>query len=248
MPLFSVRAAVVALPLLAASSASAHDPSRHSTSTPEFRWSGFYVGAHVAHHQIKTIGLFDGTGEPAGPFLLDRIGDEGVHGGVQAGYNWHWGQFVFGVEADIAKGGFARSAQTVQDGTATEAGLLSYPVRGDFDYLATDRLRAGLTVGPQALLYATAGAGFARFEMDIADGRSRIALDSRGLAFGGGAEIALSRDVSLRAEWLRVDFGKGLTIADVAVSGVFDANDGDHLRLHRVNVVRAALNVKISIE
>ena len=155
------------------------------------------------------------------------------------------GQFVLGLEADVAKGGFAKSAQTVQDGTATEAGLLSYPVRGDLDYLATARIRAGLAVWPKALLYVTAGAGFTQFEMDIANGRGRIALDATGLAFGGGAEIAVTKDISLRAEWLRVDFDKGLTIADVAVSGVFDANDGDHLKLNHVDLVRLALNIRI---
>ena len=152
---------------------------------------------------------------------------------------------MLGLEADVAKGGFGKSAQTVQDGTATEAGLLGYPVRGDLDYLATARMRAGLAVWPQALLYVTAGAGFTRFEMDIAGGRSRVALDATGLAFGGGAEIALSKDMSLRAEWLRVDFQKGLAIADVAVSGVFDANDGDHLKLKHVDLVRLALNIRI---
>jgi outer membrane immunogenic protein len=176
---------------------------------------------------------------------VDRIGDDGLHGGVQAGYNWQWGQFVLGLEADVAKGEFGKSGQTVQDGTATEAGLLSYPIRGDLDYLATIRMRAGVALWPQALLYATVGAGFTRFEMDIAGGRSRIALDATGLAFGGGAEIALSKDLSLRAEWLRVDFDKGLSIADVAVSGVFDANDGDHLKLNHVDLLRLALNIKL---
>ncbi|HYM99503.1 MAG TPA: outer membrane beta-barrel protein [Aestuariivirgaceae bacterium] len=241
MPVSSVRAVIVALSVVGASGARATEPP----SNPDFRWSGFYVGGHVAHHEIKASGLFDGTGEPAGPFLLDRIGDEGLHGGVQAGYNWQWGRFVLGLEADVAKGGFGKSAPTVQDGTATEAGLLSYPVRGDLDYLATARIRAGLTVSSQGLLYVTAGAGFTRFEMDIADGRSRIALDASGLVFGAGAEIALSKDISLRAEWLHVDFDKGLTIADVAVSGVFDANDGDHVKLNQIDLMRIALNIKI---
>jgi outer membrane immunogenic protein len=241
MPVSSVRAVILALSIVPTSASAAEPPG-----TPHFRWSGFYLGGHIAHHEIKTSGLFDGTGEPAGPFFLHRIGDEGLHGGVQAGYNWQWRQFVFGLEGDVAKGGFGKSGKTVQDGTATEAGLLSYPIRGDLDYLATARMRVGLAVWPQALLYVTAGAGFTQFEMNIADGRSRIALHATGLAFGGGGEIALSKDVSLRAEWLRVEFDKGLTIADVAISGIFDANAGDHLKLHHVDLVRLALNVRIS--
>ena len=42
-----------------------------------------------------------------------------------------------------------------------------------------------------------------------------------------------------------MDFDKGLTIADVAVSGVFDANDGDHVKLNHIDLMRIALNIKI---
>ena len=240
MSVIWIRAITVALSLVGSTTAVIGE-----TSAPNFRWSGFYFGGHLAHHQIRTSGIFDGTAEPAGPFFLDRIGDEGVHGGVQAGYNWQWGRVVVGVEADYAKGGFGRSAPTVQDGTATEAGLLSYPVRGDLDYLATARVRAGITASSHVLLYVTGGAGFTSFEMDIANGRSRTGFDARGIAFGAGAEIALSQSVSLRAEWLRVDFDKSLTIADTAVSGVFDANDGDHVKLNHIDLMRIALNIKL---
>lgn len=202
-----------------------------------------YVGGHIAHHQINTRGIFD-NGEASGPFVLNRIGDEGVHGGVQAGYNWQWGQVVVGLEADYAKGGFSKSAPTVQDG-AGEAGLLTYPVRGDLDFLATARLRAGFITSSNVLLYVTGGAGFTRFEMDVANGRSRVAFNAMGLAFGTGAEIALSRGVSLRAEWLRMGFSKGLDIADVAISGIFDANDGDSVKLRDVDLIRFAINIKL---
>jgi opacity protein-like surface antigen len=234
-----LRAVGVALSVAGATIAQAGE----APDASDFRWSGFYVGGHIAHHQIKTSGIFDNV-EPSGPFLLDRIGGEGVHGGVQAGYNWQWGQVVVGLEADYAKGGFGKSAPTVQDGVG-EAGLLTYPVRGDLDFLATARLRAGIAASPNVLLYVTGGAGFTRFEMDVANGRSRVTLNATGLAFGTGAEIALSPDVSVRAEWLRVSFNKGLDIADVAISGVFDANDGDHVKLHDVDLIRLALNIKL---
>lgn len=216
-----------------------------SLHLPDSRWSGFYFGAHIAHHDIKTSGLFDGTGEPAGPFWLDRIGDQGMHGGIHAGYSKQWQRFVLGLEADFAPGGFARSGLTVQDGTATEAGLLSYPLRGELDYLATARVRAGITASSDVLFYATAGAAFTRFEMDIANGRSRVGFNATGLAFGGGAEIALSHNISVRAEWLRLNFDKGLRFTDVATSGIFDANDGDHLRLSHIDLARVALTIKI---
>lgn len=234
-----IRALIAAISLVGAVTAMAGEASNAS----DFRWSGPYLGAHVAHHQIKTSGIFDNV-EPSGPVLLDRIGDEGLHGGVQVGYNWQRGRVVLGLEADYAKGGFDRSTTTVQDGFG-EDGLLSYPVRGDLDYLATARLRAGITASSAVLLYVTAGAAFTSFEMDVANGRSRIALNAMGLAYGTGAEIALSRNVSLRAEWLRVNFDKSLTIADTALSGVFDANNGDHLKLNHVDQMRIALNIKI---
>ena len=50
-------------------------------------WQGAYVGANLGYQWGRV------SGTPADP--------SGVTGGVQLGYNWQFGQFVFGGEADM---------------------------------------------------------------------------------------------------------------------------------------------------
>src|SRR4051794_28872212 len=54
---------------------------------PLYNWSGFYVGGNVGYQSGEATNL------GADP--------NGIAGGVQAGYNWQTGQFVFGGETDI---------------------------------------------------------------------------------------------------------------------------------------------------
>ena len=209
------------------------------------RWSGFYIGGQVGFHDIDTSGIFDGPELGVTPDL-SNIGGNGLHLGVRAGYNVQWKQAVLGIEADANRGGFDESYLTIQDGSASEAGLLSYPIVGDLDYLATVRGRVGFDatdlLGHDTLFFVTGGAAFTTFNMDIADGRSKVGFNAVGTVVGGGIEIALSDQLSVGAEYLHHDFDKRLDIAGVAVSGVFDANDGNYVKLDDVDVLRVFLN------
>jgi opacity protein-like surface antigen len=212
------------------------------------RWSGLYVGGYLGRHSIKTDGIFDGVELGVQP-LLDRIGDKGVHGGAHAGFAMQWGFAVFGIEADYGKGGFKGSFETVQDGSATEAGLPSYPISGDLDFLASVRARAGIALagpfGTDLLFFVSGGRAFTDFTMDIADGRSKVGFRDQGTAFGAGAEVAVTGRLSLRAEYLRFDFGKRLEIDDVITSGIFDANAGNFVQLNDVRLLRVGASYKL---
>ena len=52
-----------------------------------YNWQGFYIGGNLGYQWGK---VSNSAGNPAG--LL---------GGVQGGYNWQNGQWVFGVETDL---------------------------------------------------------------------------------------------------------------------------------------------------
>ena len=56
-----------------------------------YSWMGPYLGANLGYQWGET------TNNPTEP--------SGIAGGVQAGYNWQYGQFVFGGEADIQLSG-----------------------------------------------------------------------------------------------------------------------------------------------
>src|ERR1700739_3261779 len=101
------------LPLLGAPLADAADLQINRapmfTPPPAFSWTGFYVGGNV--------GAGIGTTESSvgvGPALTALSGTpitataplvsetfNGFVGGIQAGYNWQTGVFVFGVEGDL---------------------------------------------------------------------------------------------------------------------------------------------------
>ena len=214
-----------------------------------FNWSGFYLGASIGLHDITTSGVFDGPELGVTPDL-ENIGGEGVHFVIQAGYNYQVSRFVMGVESDLSLGGFDNSFDTVQDGSASEAGLLAYPIEGELQYLTTLRGRMGFImedVFPRpALLFATGGVAFTDFNMDIADGRSEVGFRDTGLAWGFGIEMPFSDRILLRADYLHVDFNKNRDIADVATSGIFDANDGNFVRLKDVDMIRVGLDFKLS--
>src|SRR5205085_7700999 len=53
-----------------------------------YNWNGAYVGVNLGYQWGKVTNW--GGGEP-----------NGVMGGGQIGYNWQFGQYVFGLEADL---------------------------------------------------------------------------------------------------------------------------------------------------
>ena len=88
---------------------------------------------------------------------------QGVLGGVQAGYNWQAGKFVFGLEADIQASdihGNAVLTPIIQNnGTPFPgAGFLAASQR--IDWFGTVRARAGFTPVDRLLLYVTGGLAY----------------------------------------------------------------------------------------
>jgi len=60
-------------------------------------WSGLYVGAHLGYAFVQGEAKVSGFGTSVGV----KAEDSDAVGGLQVGYNWQRGQYVFGVEADI---------------------------------------------------------------------------------------------------------------------------------------------------
>jgi opacity protein-like surface antigen len=209
-------------------------------------WSGFYLGANVGLHDVETSGVFDAAELGVTPDL-EGIGGEGVNLGIQGGYNYQIGQIFVGVEGDLSFGGFEESIVTIQDGSADEAGLLSYPIQGDLTYLATIRGRVGFSMEEvfhhAVLVFVTGGVAFTEFNMDIANGRSDVGFKDTGLTWGGGIEMPVSPRMLLRADYLHVKFDERLNISGVATSGVFDANDGNTVKLKNVDMIRFGLDI-----
>jgi outer membrane immunogenic protein len=213
-----------------------------------YDWTGFYLGANAGFHDVATSGIFDGPELGVTPDLKN-IGGKGVGFGVLGGYNYQIDHVVLGLEGDLNFGGFDNSFNTVQDGSASEAGLFSYPIEGDLRYLTTLRSRVGFILDDvfhrPVLLFATGGVAFTDFNMDIADARSEIGFKDIGMVWGGGVEMPVSDRMSLRMDFLHIDFNKRLNIADAATSGIFDANAGNYVKLKHVNMIHLGMDFKI---
>ena len=188
-----VAATVLAM-TIAASAADAADlrgtPSYYTAAAPltAYAWTGPYLGANLAYQWGYT------TNNPTRP--------SGLAGGVQAGYNFQTGRFVFGGEADV----------TLSATSDTFA-----PWKFSNPWFGTARVRAGVAVN-HLLFYGTVG--FALGELRAQVGGLSESKTLTGWTAGGGVEAALTRNWSARLEYLYVDLGDRNYLLTNAPNGI----------------------------
>jgi outer membrane immunogenic protein len=119
----------------------------------------------------------------------------GVAGGFQGGYNWQLGQLVFGAETDFQ----------LSDSNAVFANYkFSNP------WFGTVRGRGGFALN-NILFYGTLGLAYGRGQIDLA-GLSEDNLHV-GWTAGGGLEVGLTPNWSIKAEYLYIDLsGQGYAL------------------------------------
>jgi outer membrane immunogenic protein len=181
--------------------------------------------------------------------------------GAAAGYNWRLDRFVYGVEADFSAlrlGLTDRgSGQSLNLGLTNPGGVpvvFTSGAEASIDWLATLRARAGYLVTPDVLVYGTGGLALTDLSVSNAYsdnwvyngggvGGSKAALNKGGYVFGGGAEWAVVRGWSLKAEYLHAEFGSLTTSGLIypvqvpAAANPFTTSAG-----LSVNLVRFGLN------
>jgi outer membrane immunogenic protein len=172
--------------LAASSAAGAADLPRSNYYAPQqqrtgFNWTGAYAGINAGYQWGDT------TNSPNLP--ANDTHPSGVMGGVQLGYNWQSGQFVFGGETDLQISG--------ADDTFA-------PYKFSNPWFGTLRGRAGV-VYSNFLFYGTAGLAYGGVKGEIAG------LDESkthgGWTAGAGVEVALNQAWTAKAEYLYVDLG-----------------------------------------
>lgn len=175
--------------------------------SPSFSWTGFYLGANAGYSwaEIDEAGL--------GGVVFDNEID-GITGGIQAGYNYDFGGFVLGLEADAQ---LADIEETVAVG---------------YDYninsFGSVRARAGVAID-RALPYITGGLAWANAEIDTPAGSDDNTL--WGWTIGAGLEYAVTDNMTVKGEYLYADYD-GETY--------FDSFDSDFT----THTVRVGLNYK----
>ena len=172
----------LSVPDYGASAAPAYAP----TSVVD-NWTGFYIGADV------------------GGLIPDSDDDDSkVIGGLQAGYNQQFGNFVLGAEVGF---GLTDAFETSLDGGAA----LSQ------DYTITTLAKAGYAID-KAMFYGLAGASFTEFN---AQGATTSVDDdtSVGFAFGAGVEYQVMDGVGVKAEYLQSRY---LDVGYATAGGAFE--------------------------
>jgi outer membrane immunogenic protein len=163
-----------------------------------YSWAGPYLGGNVGW----AWGTVDNN--PTRP--------SGFVGGVQAGYNWQTGPWVFGVEGDLQ---------------ATGASDTFAPWKFSNPWFGTVRGRAGYAFN-NILFYGTTGLAFGELRGETF--RLAETNTNAGWTVGLGAEFGLAQNWSAKLEYLYVD----LNDSNFTITG---AQNG-----YRFGLVRAGVN------
>lgn len=197
-----------------------HDALAGPTAPPSFTWAGAYFGVNlgvgVPLHRREHLQAATGWNAPLRDLAPPSVEKIGITTGVQAGYNWQAGRFIYGIETDL----------NFLDGRGGSSGLFLAPssylplmisayslscsdsarffgsLRARFGVAhessllyVTAGLATGGTRGPAMLVLLPGGLGDPYFARDSDSSRSKY-------VFGAGIERALGGGVSARFEYL----------------------------------------------
>jgi outer membrane immunogenic protein len=147
-------------------------------------WLGGTIGGATVNYDLAPAG---GTADTSG-----------ILGGVIGGYSWQSGPFVVGVEGDLM-------AADISGSRRLNGGMNQ--LNASIDTMADLRLRAGVAIRPQVLVFATFGGAWANANLPVTGiGGGPGSADFFGWSVGGGAEVALSPNWSARFDYQFTDF------------------------------------------
>jgi outer membrane immunogenic protein len=248
--------ALIGTPAVAADMA-VKAPPRPPAPIPVFSWTGFYVGGNAGYGWVDandemTLGgdwLTDGTGDNlfVDPLGNHRLRPNGFTGGVEAGYNYQTGPWVWGIEADWEYFGLKDNfSATVTNAASTDSYAFASSYKSN--WLVTVRPRLGYAFD-RFLVYATGGLAIAdqtfsqnitQLNVAFVEGGS-VSKTTTGWTVGAGTEYALDNHWSVKAEYLYVDPGSVSfsTFGDTAPA--YTAVHSAHLK---ANIVRGGINYR----
>jgi outer membrane immunogenic protein len=198
-----------------------------------YGWQGAYIGGHVgwgfgAEKWTDTFGDVAGI---AGSSLATRT--NGFMGGVQAGYNFQSGRWVYGLE-----GQFSGSAIKGDDSGSLPPAVGTFTSKNK--WLASVTGRVGYAL-PRSLIYLKGGAAWTDyshdFRLDGAFGPIVFPGTSgtrSGWTIGGGIERAIDDNWSIRSEYAFYDFGR--EAYNTAYTGFGPARMNVEQQIHTVTI------------
>lgn len=221
-----IAAAILASPIAASAADLNRGYKAPSYVAPVAGWGGFYAGLNAGYG----FGSQDATAD-TGPGTLAIFGylprtasvsAKGIVAGGQLGYNYQFGSFLLGAEADLDYSAIKGT------GASTPTPVLFGSTQTTFDrkmdYFGTLRGRAGYVITNSLLLYVTGGLAFghvkdtasinvAPFPAGTLNGET--SKTKFGWTLGGGVEWAVWSNWTVKGEYLYYDLGS----TDVAMTG-----------------------------
>jgi outer membrane immunogenic protein len=162
-----------------------------------FDWTGFYAGAVGGYVWGQSE-----VSDPTGTVPTTTVDPSGGQFGLTVGVNGQFDQFVLGLEGEILWSGLSGTA-TVP--TFTDVATVKS------DWQGAIKARAGVAFD-QVLVYAHGGVAFADYYGALHNAGGTLLADYRtsrtGWTVGAGVEMAVTENVSVKAEYAYSDFGK----------------------------------------
>lgn len=177
------------------------------------RWDGFYAGIQLGGAFDPNTGVLALSANPSPPpfaaFGSNYYGsfDSGFTGGVHAGYDWQFGNFVIGGIADIS----AIDAEEVQGADSSTPAF--YREVRSLDYYGTLRGRLGATLFDRGLFYAHGGLAYGQVDYRFSSNTPATVTTAGGndghfgYVVGTGMEALLTDHISFGVEYQYVNLG-----------------------------------------
>ena len=179
---------------------------------PAADWTGGYVGGWIgyAFGADDEVGLeiFENGQSQGNRNDLTNLDVSGLNGGVNVGYRWQRGSWVFGPELTVESGDII-DEQHVDQAIADVAPNASF--KSEVNYIAGLQMKAGYIVTPKTLVYGSAGFVHGEFDYTFAPGNAGSTTQgytADGYSLGAGVERRLNARWSMFAEWQYRNFGK----------------------------------------
>ncbi len=178
-------------------------------------WTGPYIGAIIGIGSVDASFDVDSSSSS-----FDALSpDYGLMGGLTVGWNAQDGHMVYGIEGDVSFG----DVDTTGSITGSEITL-------NADLFATIRGRVGVASN-DIFFYGTAGLAILDGDVSFEGGGPSPSFTELGGVVGAGAELAITQDVSFKAELLYAIFDESI-----------DLGGGDSIDIDNFYTVRFGVN------
>ena len=184
-----------------------------------YNWTGFYAGGNLgyASGSSDSVSILqtapNANVQDVNNLWSPTLHPNGVSGGLQGGFNWQWNSLVFGAELEMNS--FGTKDQVSLTSNFPGGCLCPHTLQSRVwtDWLLTFRPRIGWAAD-NWLFYVTGGLAVtdlhARWQYsDVLNEaqNSTASATKAGSAVGGGIEIGLTRNLTVKGEFLFLSFG-----------------------------------------